>query len=160
MLDNDPRLSTVPGSECQKALVAWLDSDDFPLQDGGMPNTFSMPFTVIIQVLQYLDFLHRHDGEITHSDILCGAATGGTQGFCTGLLTAIAIAGASNEETLIESCLVAIRLAFCVGAYVDLDGKFGAEQVDLCCIVCRWNTEDGHDTVLRILRNYPEVFGR
>ncbi|KAI8958242.1 hypothetical protein F5Y11DRAFT_362834 [Daldinia sp. FL1419] len=68
-------------------------------------NLVLAPLTVISQIVEYVRSGHR----------------GTAQGFCVGFLAAAAVASAQNRVELEKWTAVAIRLAVCVGAVVDLD---------------------------------------
>jgi hypothetical protein len=76
---------------------------------------------------------------------------GGIQGFCTGLLTALAVASSPDEETLVEVACQFVRLAACIGAYIDLDPGF-------TCLGVKCRPEhNGVDGLKDALQEFPEV---
>lgn len=155
LVAHDPRLSAVPGQSALEDLTEWVNHGDFRATSGTPPNVLTMPFTVIIHIIQYIHYL---DGvQSTHAEILHHAKTGGVQGFCTGLLTAMAIACSKNEEDINTLGVTAVKLALCIGAYVDLDGAFASEINETTSIAVRWRSEAGHDRILETLRSYPGV---
>lgn len=154
LVEHDPRLSTVPGVKCLKDLRDWIDHGEFSLTWDVPPNVLSMPFTIIIQLVQYFHYL---DNDISQAQILENVNVGGVQGFCTGILTAIAVACSKTEDDVNTYGAVALRLALCIGAYVDLDAASIDGRLRSSSLAVRWKTAAGHDKVLEILRSYPEV---
>ena len=155
LVNHDPRLSAVPGQKCLEELVDWVNHGEFRSPTGSFPNILTMPFTIIIHIAQYfhyLDSLH-----LSQADMLKHVRDGGVQGFCTGMLTATAVACSKSEEDVNALGAVALKLALCIGSYVDLDGAFAAETNETTSIAVRWRSEAGHDRILETLKGYPNV---
>jgi Starter unit:ACP transacylase in aflatoxin biosynthesis len=155
LIVQDPRLTTVPGQACLEDLVEWVNHGEFQSTSGLPASVLTMPFTIIIHITQYFHYL---DGlQSNHAEVLKNVEMGGVQGFCTGMLTAIAVACAKHEEDVNILGVVALKLALCIGAYVDLDGAFAREANETTSVAVRWRSEAGHDKVLETLKSYPEV---
>jgi Starter unit:ACP transacylase in aflatoxin biosynthesis len=155
LVAHDPRLNAVPGQACLEDLVEWVNHGEFQSKSGLPPNVLTMPFTIIIHITQYFHYL---DGlQSNHAEVLENLKTGGIQGFCTGMLTAIAVACSKNEEDANKFGVVALKLALCIGAYVDLDGAFAYEATETTSVAVRWRSGAGHDRILETLKSYPEV---
>ena len=152
---HDPRLNAVPGQACMKDLVEWVNHGDFQSVTGVPPNVLTTPFTIIIHIIQYFHFLDSL--QCDHATVLESLKHGGAQGFCTGMLSAIAIACSENEDEVNDLAVVALKLALCIGAYVDLDGAYADETNETTSIAVRWRSGGGHDKVMEILKRYPEV---
>lgn len=151
----DPRLTAVPGEKCLDDLVEWVNHGELQSTSGLPPNVLTTPFTIIIHVIQYFHYI---DGlQTNHAEVLKNVKTGGIQGFCTGILTAIAVACSKDEEDINVFGAVALKLALCIGAYVDLDGAFASEVNETTSIAVRWRSEAGHDSILETLKSFPEV---
>lgn len=155
LVTSDPRLKAVPGQECINDLVEWINHGEFLSKYTVPPNVLTMPFTIVIHIIQYFHYLGSL--QTTHAAILEHLKIGGAQGFCTGILTAIALACSEDEEDISKCAAVALKLAICIGAYVDLDGTFAEKPDETSSIAVRWRTEAGHDRVLEILKSYPGV---
>jgi len=89
--------------------------------------------------------------------VLAGLKDGGIQGFCTGFLAATALACSKDEEEINVLGAVALRLAVCIGACVDLDSRFAKPSKTRGCVATRWKTELGRNDVDQVLRSYPDV---
>ena len=154
LVDHDPRLSKLQGLKHFRDLREWIEHGNFSSTSGVPPNILSMPFTVVIQLVQYFHYL---DNGISHAQVLESVRLGGAQGFCTGILTAFAVACSKNEEDVNVHGGIALRLAVCIGAYVDLDGCSANGTCESSSLAVRWKSAAGHDRVLEVLRNYPDV---
>ena len=158
LLKSNPRLHRVPGRESMRDLRQWIDTGHFPATIEPVPSILSTPMTIIIHTVQYIDYLKDNSNAFpTHSDLLRSLQLGGVQGFCTGFLTAIAVACSKNEKDIDELGAVALRLALCIGAYVDLDGAYATPPNETCWLAVRWRHEVEKDRVLNILKSYPDV---
>lgn len=155
LIAHDPRLTAVPGQAWLDDLVEWVNHGELQSTSGFPPNVLTMPFTIIIHITQYFHYL---DGlQANHAEVLENVKTGGIQGFCTGILSAISVACSTDEEHINVLGIVALKLALCIGAYVDLDGAFATEVNETTSVAVRWRSEAGHDSVLETLKSYPEV---
>ena len=84
-----------------------------------MSGILTLPMLVIIQICQYFQYLELHG--ITHAQFLAQLrAGGGVQGYCGGLLPAIAIACSRDEAEVVENAAKAARIALAIGAYGEL----------------------------------------
>jgi hypothetical protein len=101
--------------------------------------------------------------QLAHVEIGLGSDTYGPQfrrieslGFCTGLLTALAVSSASTQTEFQKYAAVAVRLAALIGALVDAEeatGRYGASKT--FSTACH---SPGQDMELRsILEEFSEV---
>lgn len=158
LLESNPRLHRVPGRESLNYIKQWIDCGEFPLTAEPLPSILSTPMTIIIHIVQYLDYLENNRITFpTHSLFLTSLKPGGVQGLCTGLLTAVAVACSKNEEDINEFGAVALRLAVCIGAYVDLDGAYATPPNQTCWLAVRWKEEVDRERVSDVLKGYPDV---
>ncbi|KAJ0414739.1 hypothetical protein BJY00DRAFT_318491 [Aspergillus carlsbadensis] len=154
-----------------------------------LPNTLLAPLTVIIHIAQYMHYLHGlssdpgllrdagHTDDHTYiREALAGAPphaespdteTGiGTpsrfQGLCIGMLSATAMESSSTIAELVQNAAAAIRLATCIGGYVDSERAGSCYNAnsssEVVCFIARWGMESGRETVETILRRYPEAY--
>ncbi|KAF7507855.1 hypothetical protein GJ744_010019 [Endocarpon pusillum] len=159
LVEADPSLTQVPGLPLLEGFRKWINHGEFPLQHSGiLPNVLSTPLTVIIQIVEYFNYLEHLGPAVSHAQILDNVKNGGFQGFCTGFLAAIALAYSKDEREISEFAAVALRLAVCIGAYVDLDGRFADPPRETSCITARWTPAVGKHQVLDILKDYPETY--
>ena len=155
LTDHDPDLAAVSGQASLDDLVEWLNRGEFKSTKGTPPNVLTTPFTVILHITQYFHYLGLLQSH--HPEVLKNLKAGGVQGFCTGMLSAIAVACSENEEDVNRLGAVALRLALCIGAYVDLDAVSASAKNETASIAVRWRSGDGHDIVLETLKHYPDV---
>ena len=84
-----------------------------------MSGILTLPMLVVIQICQYFQYLELHG--ISHAQFLAQLrAGGGVQGYCGGLLPAIAIACSRDEAEVVENAAKAARIALAIGAYGEL----------------------------------------
>lgn len=84
-----------------------------------MSGILTLPMLVVIQICQYFQYLELHG--ISHSQFLAQLREGGgVQGYCGGLLPAIAVACSKNEAEVVENAAKAARIALAIGAYGEL----------------------------------------
>ena len=123
-----------------------------------LPNKMLIPLIVISHLIQYTTFLEQTRIELDNrADAFAGKkANQETLGFCTGILSAIAVSSTESREQFIQYGAVAVRLAMLVGMVVDAqDAKSDASPSRSLSVA--WNTTTGHEEVLRILEEVPEV---
>ncbi|KAL4940292.1 hypothetical protein BDV06DRAFT_230433 [Aspergillus oleicola] len=124
LLVADPALADVRGKNSLQQLAHWLSHGEFPQAKAisELPATLVTSLTAIIHLVQYLLYTDNTNGGSTHDNILRHVRDkGGVQGFCTGLLTAVAVATSPNIDALYRQISVLLRLAVAIGAYIDLD---------------------------------------
>ncbi|KAL2862550.1 putative polyketide synthase [Aspergillus lucknowensis] len=122
--------AAVPGPTHLGQLGTWLQGslDDAPETDT-LPSIVLTPLVVIGQLLQYWRYLQwnqwSHGGaRSTEPDLQTDFLKKHTEqaetlGFCTGLLSAFAVASASSQGELERYGAVAVRLAMLIGALID-----------------------------------------
>lgn len=147
----------------------WPDLDKVPAKkrmdellhffEGGPPLTFSestnnillSPLAVIAQIVGFYKLSHDDDNQrpedFEFQDV---------QGFCVGFLTATAISCSKNEEQFKVVASKAVRLAFAIGALVDLDTI--SDQNDCASAVAvRWKSQSQAQFLQDTMRQYPRV---
>ncbi len=155
----DPSLSRVPGAKYLDDLQRWIvDGDAFPHHLGDAPNVYSLPVTLILQIIQYVRYLNRVGEKDPHRLVLEGLQAGGIQGFCVGFLSAIAVSSSESAADIAAVAAVSLRLAVCIGAYVDQDGSFAEQANQTSCLSIRWRSDDVDEKeVADLIRTYPDV---
>jgi len=106
------------GPKYLRALYAWVETGASEPVANAMSGILSLPLLVVIQTCQYFQYLQL--ARLTHAEFLRGLKTGGAQGYCGGLLPAIAVACAKDEEGVVSMAGIAMRIALAVGAYGEL----------------------------------------
>ncbi|KAI2700986.1 transcriptional regulator family: Helix-turn-helix [Penicillium roqueforti] len=78
-----------------------------------------------------------------------------SQGFCVGILAAIAVACSQDTREFQSLASNAIRLAVCIGALVDFDEIVSGKAKS---IAVRWETPADHDYLEQTLTKSPNVY--
>ncbi|KAM0134954.1 hypothetical protein ACHAO1_005387 [Botrytis cinerea] len=159
LLAHDSSLQKLPAVEYCTFLTQWLETGALPPgpMNRDLPNMVCTPLTVIIHVVQFFNYLETHYEPVHAYDNLLASATPiGAQGFCTGFLTAAAVTCASDEDTLVKLCSNALRLALCIGAYVDLDQSNAGENWTTAIMVSWSERNKPVCDVYEFLKDFPE----
>lgn len=156
--DQDPSLHSIAGEAAAEQLGQWLSGAGTAhnLDDRG--NTTRMPLTTIAQIAQYVNYLRQSDEPLSHESIKESVVVGGgIQGFCIGLLSALAVASGKTEDDVGTCAANSVRLAFCVGAYVDLDQHRNSGDSKSSTLAVRWKAPTSLDDVQRLVSRHPGV---
>lgn len=159
LVEFDQGLESVPGAEYLDHLRQWVkNGGPFPHHQNRMPNHYALAVTVILQITQYIRYV-EHLGSESHARVLEHLSAGGIQGFCVGLLSALAVASSENEAALGPSAAVALRLAVIIGAYVDRDGAYSPAATKYATVAVRWREGKAYDEseVHQIIQSTPNV---
>ena len=154
LVRHDQLLKTVPGREILQRLGDWIQHGALPDGNVAESNLFGMPLTIVIHFVQYFHYLA---GNTRHTELIQDVNNAGVQGFCLGLLSAVAVGCARQEAEVTILAAVALRLAACIGAYIDLHRSYTADAFDTISLAVRWKSSTSHDLVLEALQAYPEV---
>lgn len=154
----DPDLKSLPAAKHLSDLQRWIEDGVFSYPLDSLPNIYTLPITVLLQITLYIRYLHQLPGGEEQSRVLEGLKSGGIQGFCIGFLTATAIACSESEKDIVTLGAVGLRLAVCVGAYVDHDGCFANPPNRMACIAVRYRDVDlGREEIALVIQSYPHV---
>lgn len=100
-------------------LSEWINTGKSSQIASCMSGILSLPLLVVIQICQYFQYLELHG--MSHSQFMAQLrAGGGIQGYCGGLLPAIAIACSKDEAEVVKNAAIAARIALAIGAYGEL----------------------------------------
>lgn len=152
--EKDARLQRTSGLDSINNLLGWIQGKGVYLHQGGQ-NTLTLPLTIIVHLTQYFYYLDNDADYPSQRTVLKSVALAGIQGFCAGLLTAVAVACSHSEDDVNRFGAVALRLAFCIGAYVDLDSISNIQTVSLAV---RWRSQTGQDRIREILKGYSDAY--
>ncbi|CAM1507798.1 Fc.00g046460.m01.CDS01 [Cosmosporella sp. VM-42] len=148
-------------------LESWLrqggNGDNAALKQD-LPSVVLSPLVVLTQLVQYRRYLeaNRGTGSTTdlHADLVAQGKTS-TLGFCMGMVSAFAVASASNYEELDKYGSVAVRLAMVGGALIDAQDKWN-EELGLGpseSFVTAWRNTKQRDDLHRIVDGlFPEAY--
>ncbi|KAG6026762.1 Type I Iterative PKS [Claviceps citrina] len=124
LIASDSSLRRVPAAAPVDQLARWLDPGHAapPTIDHDLVHAAALPLTVLLQTALFLQHLEK---EKAASPLPCFGQTikslqkYGVQGFCAGFLTAAAIALSETEQQFAQHVATSLRLAMCIGVYVD-----------------------------------------
>ena len=153
-----PELRHVHGKSLIDSLHECLRNGTMMHRAESLPSIVLTPLIVITHLLQYsmyVEFCKRLHGVSLYDDTELRSRVG-IAGFCSGLLTAMAVSVSTDEEKFRTHGAVAIRLAMVVGAVLDAQDALDPEG-ELRSIAVAWDSEDGKCSVMRILENMPNV---
>ena len=151
-----PSLHSIEGKAAAQQFAMWITGACETLDKRG--NITRMPLTIIAHIAHYVAFLHQGDEPLGHESIIEQVkAGGGIQGFCIGLLSALAVASGKTEEDVGEFAAISVQLAFCIGAFVDLDSYNHENGAKTSTLAVRWKTPTTLEDIQNLLSNYPNV---
>ncbi|KAF4591863.1 Polyketide synthase [Ophiocordyceps camponoti-floridani] len=161
LLTREPSLQRVGAGPLLEILAEWLTAGTpaaLPFSVSRSGNALLAVLTVLDHILEYIVYLNRQEG---HDRILESVAGGGIQGLCVGLLSAVALACSTDKHDVSRYGAVAVRLALCVGAFVDLDESCASEPS--VCLSARWpraedDEDDEDDPFKAVLDAHPQAY--
>lgn len=163
----DPSLDALDVATTLQGLARWTRSHTFSVLPVGVEssrNTQLAILTVLSHITEYASYLRTRAGEascpdldVAHTELLGGLREGGIQGLCIGLLSASAIACSRNKADVAQLGATAIRLAMCVGSYIDLDGWQSTEDFVSVAVRLDLRMEDGEEQLNTVLESLPQV---
>jgi hypothetical protein len=149
LLKSIPRLEVIDGAKELKNLNDWIRSGDIRAESFPPPNILLSPLVVITQLTQYANYIQEHP-KLRESD------NTETLGFCTGILSALAVSSSAGEAKFAKYGSVAVRLAMVIGAIVDAQDT-PSERGPAKSLATAWNSVNGEDELKRILAEFPDV---
>ncbi|KAF6806725.1 Iterative polyketide synthase CazM 3 [Colletotrichum sojae] len=130
----DPGLTKFPGDSILRHFDNWVVHDTpLPYRISELPNTLALIINFLFQMTQYISLLEQTDEHDAQRLMTVHLKKAGAQGFCVGFLSAVAVATSRSEKELLETAVRALRLAVCIGAYVDQNWS----QTEPACIAVR-----------------------
>lgn len=153
----DERLEEVLGRGETDPIQQWIKGEDLRLTSDRSSNVLITPLTVLVHMVQYLQYLKSNEATTTHQNLMTNVQIGGAQGCGAGILSAIAVACSESEKDVVKFATTILRLAMCIGAFVDLDGLSADSQAEWKCLAVRWTSEAGGAVLRKILSVYDEV---
>ena len=156
--NQDPSLNSIAGEAAANHLAQWITGTSVALVVEDIGNITRMPFTTMAQIADYVSYLRQWDNPLGHESVMKSVATGGgIQGFCIGLLSALAVASGKTEDEVGKFAADSVRLAFCVGAYVDLDRHHNGGESKALTLAVRWKSPTMLEDIQRLLSKHPDV---
>ncbi|KAI1205468.1 BcPKS19, polyketide synthase [Annulohypoxylon truncatum] len=159
LVEFDDSLQLLPGPKYLNELKQWVkEGGPFPNHNIS-PNLYALPATILLQISQYARYL-RQLGNGSHHQVLESVSAAGVQGFCVGFISATIVASSKTEADIGPIAAAGLRLALCIGAYVDLDQI--NEYIDgFACVAIRWREGNAEEKakIDTIIQSYPESYG-
>ncbi|OKL64463.1 hypothetical protein UA08_00993 [Talaromyces atroroseus] len=140
LLEIEPGIEQSNGLEAFTRLRKWLDTGVLQedAADISSLNALLSPLTVILHTVQYAKWILRTGQQDPPAK---SVSAYGMEGMCTGFLTAIAAALSNSVQEFSRHASVALRLAACIGAIVDLNGGCEDPSEIMQAVVVQWDTE-------------------
>ncbi|KAI0412771.1 putative polyketide synthase [Xylaria grammica] len=118
-----------------------------------LPNKVLIPLVVILHLTQYAGFLGRAGVNAEEAWKSCCE----TVGFCTGLLSAFAVATSANDADLQRHGAAAIRLGLLVGMVVD--AREAPSELNVSkSLRAGWGSGQTKDEMMSIIREFPDTY--
>lgn len=128
----------------------WIETGETSGLESNMSGIVTLPLLTIIHTVQYVHYLRQTD--ITHAEFIHSLRSGGVQGFCAGLMTAMVVAASKDETELIENAAKAVRISFGIGAFGELGSDPSSSSSTTMVVRLRSGSEGAE-----ITREFPEV---
>ncbi|KAI0414507.1 hypothetical protein F5X98DRAFT_377689 [Xylaria grammica] len=119
-----------------------------------LPNIILSPLVVVTHLIEYLKFLDTNSSSLGSSN---ARSWTGALGFCTGFLSASAVALSKDSAEVRRYGATAIRLAMLIGGIVDAQGCHDATG-PAKALATAWSATGSEDQLKDILRRYPESY--
>ncbi|KAL7626425.1 hypothetical protein AAE478_003197 [Parahypoxylon ruwenzoriense] len=158
LVSNDPDLKRLPGATSAEKLAVWVSTGEaIGPSENSEVNQLTMPMTIIRHLCQYFDYIQTlGDDASLHGAVLEQVAkAGGVQGFCAGLLSALAVASSTDRHVVGVNGAALLQLAFAIGTYVDLDTLVSGET---SCLAIRWQTTESITTIQALVKKYEQAY--
>ena len=152
-----PEFQADAGLKLLEDLKSWFQDDRGPVTLYRLPNILLNPLVIISQLTQY--FTYSQLANATSADnSLCASGRNyqETVGFCTGLLSALAVSSSSEKAEFRKHGAAALRIGMLIGMVVDArDARENTgESVSLATV---WNSVESGKEMARIMEGFPEV---
>jgi len=158
LLGSDPSLQSISGEAASSQLSQWISGAGTAQFVEAKGNTTRMPLTIISQIVQYISYLHQPDAPLSQEAVRKSVALGGgIQGFCVGLLSALAVASGKTENDIGDFAAISVKLAFCIGVYVDLDEFTNGGEYKASAVAVRWKAPTKLEDIQLLLSRYQDV---
>lgn len=154
-LEKSSKFQVVSAVKLIEDLNDWISTGKTSLPWSHLPNVILSPLIVLSQLMQYSKYLKLAQGEEQN---IYGAHSQQTEvvGFCTGLLSALAVSSAGDRAQFQQYGSVAVRLATLIGAFVDCQDALGDHGGSKSFAIV-WNSNQTKTEMTRIMQQFPEV---
>ncbi|KAI8635190.1 putative polyketide synthase [Xylariaceae sp. FL1651] len=118
-----------------------------------LPNKVLVPLVVVFHLAQYTNFLERAGIDVDET----WKNTGKTFGFCTGLLSAFAVATSANKKDFEQYGAVAIRLGLLIGMVVDAQDASSEPNVSKS-LRTGWNSTQTKEEMMEVVNEFSDTY--
>ena len=158
LVRQDPSIHSITGNTAAEALSQWITGGAITQTVHDLGNVIRMPLTTIAQIAQYISYLRQRGDPYAHEAIIKNAILGGgIQGLCIGLLSALAVASGKTEDEIGSFAATSVKLAFCIGAYVDLDAHRSKDESNPSTMAVRWKAPTTLEDIQHLASRHPNV---
>ncbi|KAL5341117.1 hypothetical protein BJX70DRAFT_406414 [Aspergillus crustosus] len=153
IVDTCPDLARIPGLESLTQLRLFFSGRSDAVDLIETPAR-SITLNVITVLSQVVDLWQHATTDIKLPSIPSGedgrslGRVKDVQGFCIGFLTAATVAASETQQTLERNIAVALCLAVCVGALIELDTVVASPAVS---VSVGWKSDTQHEELQRII---------
>jgi hypothetical protein len=141
-----PHIQTLGGQELLTGLIQWSLTGSLSWLSMPIPNFILTPLVVLVQLIQYeCCFSCRENANYQDIQVV---------GFCTGLLSAAAVAASKNGEEFRQNASKAVRLAMIIGAFVDAQSISVGESKSFSVA---WTSLESRQSLTEILETFPKA---
>jgi hypothetical protein len=153
-----PKWPTEPWYTLLQDLNSWFKTGEISKTPFVLPNILLSPLVIIAQLTQYAEYLKLANPKSEKGEDLYAASKHNreTLGFCTGLLSALAVSSSSNKEQFHKYGAAAIRIGMLIGMVVDAQDA-SIETGESRSFATVWNSAQAGEETARILKTFPEV---
>lgn len=155
-----PKLITGRTHKLIEDLNDWLRRDNTSIssRDFILTNTLLNPLVIISQLTQYTTYLKlsNPNSEKGQDIYAYSKQNKETLGFCTGLLSALAVSSSKNKEQFQKYGAVALRIGMLIGMVVDAQ-ELSPVTGESKSLAVAWTSSKGGEEAIRILNKFPEV---
>ncbi|EAS32138.2 polyketide synthase [Coccidioides immitis RS] len=164
VLDVCPSLDKIPAKKKLNELVRFLTEGGDPaaiLSSEPLPsnNIIISPLTVVYQIIEFWKLSHGYFFD-SNDDSGCQNPSNisDVQGFCLGFLTAISVSCARSEAQFQSLSSKAVRLAMCLGAWVDFDALNHNVSECASAVAVRWKSDTHWKQLEHTMALYPKAY--
>ncbi len=153
-----PSLQTGPGLKLLEELNSWFKNGRLSQAPFTLPNILLNPLVIITQLTQYSKYLELANQKREIGDDLYASSKHDreTLGFCTGLLSALAVSSSADRAQFQKYGAVALRIGMLIGMVVDAQDA-SADTGESVSFATVWNSVESGEEMGRILKKFPEV---
>lgn len=153
-----PKIQIGPAVKLLEDLHGWFETGEISYTPFVLPNVILNPLVIIAQLTQYSQYLELANPKSEEGTDLYASTKHNreTLGFCTGLLSALAVSSSANQEQFRKYGAVALRIGMLIGMVVDARDAC-ADIGESRSLATVWNSIESGQEVGRILKSFPEV---